>query len=324
MPTDADWQATFDLQNEYVFKLERWLLSLGVDVHVDTFEDTPPVVVVPPVEPPPVVVPPVQPPPVVVPPVVVPPVKPPPVTPPPPPPPPGKTLLGISGTAVIAGATDRIFYTSSKTVAQRRPKAQCPRVHVSWKVLGEAPLTDAQFKATVVNLLPGDKVEYEHETDAKWRKDGNAANLASRLKAKNYLYDQVKRVRPDLVVVNTLTSYAFEGALFKDATKYDAKADVLGADLDGGAFPHDYGDPARLANIVSHAKAHYGGRWTVPEFGWNNDPAGGRMPTITKQLTAIAKAGPEEINFHDNPSFGAVLTAAEIVEFTKLIHAYNG
>lgn len=249
--------------------------------------------------------------------------------PPPPPPPPTGTLLGISGSTEIAGACQRSFSGGPIGAVLSRPsKAFCPRFHHSWKVVTTGGListvSDLSLLRVLANLLPGDEVEVEHETDAKDRKGEGAIMLAARIKAKNDFFDQVVRVRPDLLVVCTLTSFAFEAGLFSNINKYLTKAHVLGADLDGGAFPHNYGEPKRLTNIVSIANRDYNGEWTCPEFGWNNDPQGGRMTVIKNQIADISKFGPNEIQFHNNPSFGATLTPAELAEYSALVATYNG
>ncbi len=243
-----------------------------------------------------------------------------------------KTLLGISGRSVIDGAAQRWFDSGAglSRVAPRRSKASCPVIHASWKALG-AIVTDQLIIAAFANLLDGDKVELEHESDVKYRRDikaGNplaSSNLAKRLALKSDFHDRVVRLRnagsiAKVETVNTLSSYSWE---LEDQDRFICRADVIGADLDGGNFPKDYGDPGPLAKIVKTADTFYSGRWTAPEFGWSDTVPGERIPTILAMIPRIALFEPEEIQFFDSTSFSPVLTADELYEYAQLVAAYN-
>ena len=242
-----------------------------------------------------------------------------------------KVLLGISGKAVIDGSCQRWFSRVSAEVAPRRSVASCPRIHCSWK--GLAPIPDATIISNFKNLLDGDKVEIEHEPDVDYRKAINAgysqalaqSQLTARLAAKDRFYAQVVRLReagliPKVDVVNTLSSYTWE---LNDQERFYCHADVVGADLDGGNFPKDYGDADRLAKIVAFAVKYYSGRWTAPEFGWKDTVPGQRIPTILSMIPRIAAYKPEEIQFFDSTSFSPVLTVSELAEYKVLVDQYN-
>ena len=263
--------------------------------------------------------------------------------PPPPPPVIKKPLIGISNGPKIDGACDRWFDSADGIgkVAPRRTKALCPRVHASWKLLGDPDPKDAQIVNAFKNLLDDDKVEAEHEIDVKYRKDIKngvprtqaLATLQERIRIKNRFYDQVVRLReagdiPDVDVVATQSAWSFWQLAGgpKDAANYIAKADVLGVDLDGDDARDgymDYAEPTLLLAIVTFADQHYGGRWTAPEHGWNSTVVGQRMPHFRRTIPAIAQFKPEEIQVFDNAGWAPLLTASELNELKVLVNQYN-
>lgn len=253
-----------------------------------------------------------------------------------------KTLLGISSTGIvkIKGACQR-WFDGGDGISKKPPRAtreDCPRMHASWKLFGTTAPSDAQIISAFSTLLDGDKVEAEHETDVKHRKETQSlgvtkanANLAARIAIKNTFYDQVKRLReagkiPKVDVPNTLSAWTFQDKGPKNPELYLVKADLLGVDLDGDDASDgmtDYGDPLLLTAIRNHANASYGGRWTVPEHGWNHLVAGDRMQHFTRTIPLIAKFEPEEIQLFDATGFSPLLTAAELAQYEVLVKQYN-
>ncbi len=312
MATEAEYENAIALRDIYIAKLEGQVATLQAALDAVPVPVTPP-----PAEPPPVTPP--EPPPVVVPPVV------------------RKTLIGISGVTPVDGFGSRIF-DNGKGVAgftpNRRTKAQCPRVHVSWK--GTSVPSDATIIAATRTLIDGDKVEMEHEHDVDYRKAGGgaaAAALAARIAVKDGFHDAIVRLRtagkiPKVDTVCTLSSFSFMPVNIADIGRYLSKADVIGADLDGddasvGGYMN-YGDPVRLANIRKVADERYKGRWTAPEHGWANTVPGERIAHFKQTIPAIAKFAPEEIMVFNSASFAPVLTAAELVELRAIAKQYNG
>lgn len=251
------------------------------------------------------------------------------------------TLIGFSGASEkIPGAAERWFDSGDGIVkvAPRRSKASCPRTHASWKLLGDPVPTDAQTINAFKNLLDHDKVEAEHEHDVKYRQDVNAGNpnaeknLRDRLAIKNAWFDRVERLRTigniaDVDVVCTMSAWAFQDLGPHDASKYICKADVLGVDLDGddatvNGFA-DYADESMLDAIVNCATANYGGRWTVPEHGWNKTTVGNRVVHFKRTIPIIASYGPEEIQIFDNAGWSPLLNQAELNELRPLVQQYN-
>lgn len=252
-----------------------------------------------------------------------------------------KLVIGISNGPKLDGLADRWFDGGDGIgkVAPRRSKLLCPRVHASWKLLGDPDPTDAQIINAFKNLLDDDKVEVEHEPDVKYRKDIKndvsqataLATLRERIRIKNRFYDQVKRLReegkiPNVSVVATQSAWSLWPNGPKDAQNYIAKADVFGVDLDGDDARDgymDYADPRLLQACVAFADQHYGGRWTVPEHGWNSTVVGQRMPHFRRTIPAIAQFKPEEIQVFDNAGWAPLLTSAELQELNVLARQYN-
>lgn len=204
-------------------------------------------------------------------------------------PPVQRTLFGAcpekpGGTTLVAqarviekwgkGAAIRQFLSGITQVAPRHAGAGI--VHVSWKEFSKANLTPAKVEAACANLLAGDCVEVIHESD----NDGLTGQaLADRIALKSLFYDVVKTVRPDLLVVNTLTGWALDPKSGTDLSPWGrVKADVLGVDCDGirpTKLPYtNYEDETKgaLKFIATYADSGY--RWfSVPEFGCPRIPA---------------------------------------------------
>lgn len=266
-------------------------------------------------------------------------------TPPPPPPTPTPVrtrLMGFSGNATkVAGACERWFDGAAgiTLVPARRSKANCPRVHDSWKILGDPKPTNAQLVAAFAHLLDDDKVEVEHEADVKYRKAAktNAAaaqtELNNRLGVKNAFFDQVVALRtlgdiPDVDVVATWSVWSFASNGPKDFTKYTCRADVLGVDVDGddasaGGYTDYTQDPACFERIIAFAASKFGGRWTIPEHSWNNTKVGERMPWFKKCIPFLMNYNPEELMIFDASGFAPLLTSGELTELAVLVHKYN-
>jgi hypothetical protein len=196
-------------------------------------------------------------------------------------PPTERTQFGASasGTSATAqqGVVDKFgptsvsvrqFATSFTTVAPRL--AGVSIVHYSWKPTSVAAITDTAVRNAVVNLKPGDMVEIWHEADKKVR-DG-VFSMTEAIARKNAFYEAVKRVRPDLLVANTLTGWEADpdnpttrGNIDKWA---QVKADVLGIDQDGAnSWPYpDFKDEVPVVKkFVADFEPYK--KWTVPEFG---------------------------------------------------------
>lgn len=258
-----------------------------------------------------------------------------------PPSPTRKRLLGISGSSQkISGMCERWFDSGNGigTVPARRSQATCPRTHASWKILGDPRPTNNQIIAAFAHLLDHDKVEVEHETDAKYRQDAknNAASakttLANRLAAKNGFYDQVVALRtadliPMVDVVCTLTHWSFASNGPKDFANYLCKADVLGVDADGDDSSNGYTDytkdPSAMERIIAVANSKFNGRFTFPEHGWNKTVVGERIAQFKKNIPFLMSYGPEEVQIFDNAGFSPVLTAGELSQLVPLVAQYN-
>lgn len=141
--------------------------------------------------------------------------------------------------------------------------------HHSWKPT-LAQITDTWVTSATKALLAGDGVEVWHEADAKVRK--GQLTFTDVVARKNKFYDAVKRVRPDLRVVNTLTGQALSDYGKEEWQKWGVvKADLLGLDADGihdTKAPLDipYEDEIARVTLFLAANLSYTG-WCVPEFG---------------------------------------------------------
>lgn len=172
------------------------------------------------------------------------------------------------------GAAVRQFLGGVGTVAQRPVDAGI--VHISWKEFNQSRITEASVTRACANLLAGDCVEVIHESD----NDGlTGADLTKRIALKSYFYDTVKAVRPDLLVVNTVTGWLMDPKSGKDPSPWgQVKADVLGIDCDGirpTKLPYtNYEDETTAAlAFVEKYKANGYRYVAVPEFGCPRIPA---------------------------------------------------
>lgn len=164
------------------------------------------------------------------------------------------------------GAAVRQFFGSG--VAPRPVDASL--CHASFKPT-LAAITDDNVRAWFSNYREGDAVEVWHEADKKVS-DG-AYSYPDLLARKNKFYDTVKRVRPDLLVVNTLTGWLLDPKSGKDPTRWgEVKADVLGVDCDGvrpSSLPYtNYEAETKSAlEFIERFKANGYTLFAIPEFG---------------------------------------------------------
>lgn len=214
----------------------------------------------------------------------------------------------------------RQFFTGFAQIAPRDPSVSI--VHASWKPSSVSAITESAVRAATANLLPGDCVEVWHEADKKVR-DGIFAH-AEGIARKNRFYDVVRIVRPDLLVVNTLTGWEADpnnsttrGNIDKWA---EVRADLLGLDCDGvhgWPYPNYDGEIATAKAFLAKFPAYKG--WCVPEFGTSRNAtndADGR----TRAMWALgyaekfAGAGAEYVCLYEYESTvgNAFTTAAEL------------
>jgi hypothetical protein len=252
--------------------------------------------------------------------------------------PPTGTVFGADATGTSAtgqanvltkwgdGAAIRQFFTGFGQVAPRDRRASV--VHASWKPASLGVITDAAVTAATANLLPGDCVEVWHESDKKVR-DGVYTHVEA-LARKNRFYDTVKRVRPDLLVVNTLTGWEAEPGNSTTRGNIDkwaaVKADLLGLDCDGiHGWPYtNYdGEIAAAVAFVEKFPAYKG--WCVPEFGTSrhtNDQSGAtRAQWATTTAAKFKAAGAAYVclyEFESTPG-NAFTTPAELAAWRSLI-----
>lgn len=172
------------------------------------------------------------------------------------------------------GSAIRQFFTGLPQIAPRNAKASV--VHASWKPASVAAITPEAVTAATANLKPGDCVEVWHEIDKKVR-DGQFTK-AEGIARKNKFYDVVKAVRPDLLVVNTLTGWELEPNNSSTKGNIDQwaeiKADLLGVDCDGvhgWPYPNYDSEIQTAVNFVKKFPSYKG--WTVPEFGTSRNAA---------------------------------------------------
>lgn len=251
-------------------------------------------------------------------------------------------LVGISGDAQkIPKACERRFDGGAGIgyVPSRRSQATEPRVHASWKILGDPRPSNAQLVAAFAHLLDHDKVEVEHEADVKYRKDAksNAATalttLNNRLATKNAFYDQVVALRTagDIAMLDVVCTYSIWSFMDngpKDYAKYVAKADVLGVDVDGDDVDlvgyTDYTKQAgAFARVVALAKDKFGGRLTFPEMGWINTKVGTRVAQFQKNIPFLMTFNPEECQIFDASGYAPLLNSSELTQLTALVNQYN-
>jgi len=176
------------------------------------------------------------------------------------------------------GAAVRQFFGST-TVAPRNPDVSL--VHGSWKP-SLTQITETWVTTITKNLKDGDVVEVWHESDKKVT-DG-AYTYDDLLARKNKFYDTVKKVRPGLLVCNTVTGWLMDPKSGKDPSRWGAvQADILGIDCDGirpTKLPYtNYEDETKAAQAFITKYAASGYRcFSVPEFGCpripDADPSG--------------------------------------------------
>lgn len=175
---------------------------------------------------------------------------------------------GKNGADVVArwgkGAAVRLF---CGTEVPTRP-ADAGVVHVSWKP-SAAQITDAWVQKVCAPLVAGDCVEVWHESNKKVT--DKVLSLEDVTARKNAFYDAVKRVRPDLLVMNTLTGWSLDPKSKTNLSPYMVRGDGLGVDCDGVRPSHlpytDYQDETVRALAIVADDANGYSFFAVPEFG---------------------------------------------------------
>jgi hypothetical protein len=239
----------------------------------------------------------------------------------------GGTSLAAAQTVIAKwgkGAAVRQFLGTG--VAER--PADAGIVHISWKPT-LAQITDTWVKSVTANLKPGDCVEVWHEADKKVT-DG-ILTYTDAVARKNAFYDTVKRVRPDLLVVNTLTGWLLDPKSKGDVERWAAvKADVLGVDCDGvrpTALPYtNYDDETRTA--LAFLEKHPTYKWfSVPEFGCPRIPSAdpdGKLRAAYHQKYADLWAASGKClyvtlyEYNSNPNY-SLETPAEKTQWAALV-----
>lgn len=254
---------------------------------------------------------------------------------------------GVSGTnpslasmqAVVdkfgPGVAIRTFIGASSNMVSvnRLPKSSVEKMHVSWKPTSVGVITDAAVQSACINLLPGDVVEVWHESDKKVR-DG-VFSMAECLARKNAFYDAVKRVRPDLLVVNTLTGWeadednpSTQGNIDKWA---QVRADLLGLDCDGvNVYPYTSYDSeiATAVDFVDRFNVNAGGTykgWSVPEFTVDRHATydvngSNRIAWAQQYATKFRDAGADYVCWFD---YNMSSTSHEALELSNEINAWK-
>jgi hypothetical protein len=230
------------------------------------------------------------------------------------------------------GAAVRQFFSAS-TVAPRDPNVSL--VHGSWKP-ALSTMTEAWAKAITANLLDGDVVEVWHEADNKV--SGGTLTYADALARKNRFYDLIKKVRPGLLVANTVTGWLMDPKSGKDPTPWGAvKADVFGIDCDGvrpTKLPYtDYTDETKAALAFIDRYAANGYQWfAVPEFGCPRivtaDPDGKQRAayhdTYAKLWMATGRCLYATLYEYDSSPNYSLTQPAELAQWTKVVRAGVG
>lgn len=182
--------------------------------------------------------------------------------------------------------------------------------HYSWKTLQDGVITPEGIDAAFSHL---DKkislVETEHEADVKYKKTGNKIQLEQRRVLKRDF--RVLANARGFTVPNTLSAWQFQtDAAVKEVEElFIFAGDVLGIDFDGVNTSYfDWAKPDVLARVQRIADKYYGGRITVPEYGWPrqaSDTNGSqRVAAINKQTPIIADAlKPIQFVWFDSASF---------------------
>jgi hypothetical protein len=212
-------------------------------------------------------------------------------------------------------------------IAPRAIPTEVLRLHASWN-LGSmvlADLTPAWVQEVTANLLANDEVEVIHEADKKVT-DGKRT-YEECVAFKNRFFDLVEQVRPDLVVVNTLTGGTLsEYGGTKEERWGAVKAHLLGVDCDGVHdktapldIPYEDEMASALAFVEKYAANGYRGI-TVPEFGTSRpsyDTDGTqRAAWIRKCAAVFIAAGSEEVNAYDYESTAGNEFATGSPEYT--------
>lgn len=137
---------------------------------------------------------------------------------------------------------------------------------------------DAEIATVVNGARDGDVLEVWHEADKKVT-DG-VDTYARLVAAKNYFYDKVKAINPEVLVANTVTGWLFEPTRnpAPDWRRWGAvKADIIGVDCDGihpTKLPYtDYtGETERARAFIQEFAANGYRFYAVPEYGSNRIP----------------------------------------------------
>jgi len=260
----------------------------------------------------------------------------------PPDPEPTETLLGVCPGNGVSNAISkwgpgiaiRYFQGGNFSAVSRPSRAQCSHWHHSCKPTSQP--TDAIIVQMSNMLLEGDFVTLWHESDVKYKSDGNLTVLNQRIAMQTQFYRDVKRLREAGTIKNIYTACVLAGWRFRGNAPSDtpdmflSEADVIGIDLDGITAPsnpnnyYDWG-ATNVLNEVNRVKQlkTYGGRCCYPEYAWAKSPSdtGQRIVMInqvTPRLITITK--PDTICWFDyeNPAIpGEPLTTSQEIAAWK-------
>lgn len=242
---------------------------------------------------------------------------------PPPPPPPQTTRFGacpIKG-GNIAGVVSKWgngvairSFVSGGFITVTVPASAGP-IHQSWKPPIGSPINGANVAAACAYFRAGDYVEIWHEADVKFRSGSfTASQVQQVIDMKNWFYDVVHSVRPDLLVPATFGAWMFDdrsgqypGTLTDPSTAEfysKIKADIIGVDCDGYTSSTQYPDFTSVVRNVKEFVAKHGYKgWSVPEFihpRLSGDANGnGRAAWLTKWSQAFKDGGAGYVTAYD-------------------------
>jgi hypothetical protein len=164
-------------------------------------------------------------------------------------------------------------------------------------------------------MKAGDYAEVWHEADVKFNNGSLTAAQCQQVKdMKNWFYDAIQSVRPDLQVPLTFGAWIFDDRSSKypgtagdpAESEYwsDVKADVIGIDCDGYASTTNYPDfTSCIKNVKAYIAKHGFGGWSVPEFihpRLASDPSGnGRAGFLTTNGTKMRDGGAAYVTLFD-------------------------
>lgn len=275
--------------------------------------------------------------------------------------PPPPTLMGIgscpggSGGSTLSAAKSigtkyggstsnkyhvRQFFSGFQAVAT---DAEFASIHASFAITSAsyaslvAGSLDSAITTAVNSLRDGDYIEWCHEVDHKVRQ--GTISLANAITGKNYFYNKVKSINPNILVPNTLTWGLFQASETADKPD-DYKTilgDTLGIDWDGGLkFHTDTHTYSNLVPTMDRAATWANGKFThliVPEFTVARDTTNDATGSIraawlheyADQDGHFADYGYEHVclfDFDTSPN-DELTTTAEINAWTSILAASN-